>query len=224
MKKEYPRIDVGVDAVVFAYNPDAVSVLLIKRKKDPYKGKWAIPGGFMEVDESPEDAVCRELKEETGIELNKLEQFHTFGDPDRDPRKRVISIAYYGLVKAGTYSARAGDDAAEAKWFNCKELPDLAFDHKQILDMAISCLRNKVKYEPIGFELLGKQFHFSELHRLYEVILDKAIDQEEFKRKLLSLGIITECKRKDQNTIPPVKNLYCFGKINYKKFKSQGIA
>src|SRR5215204_3808765 len=131
MAKEYPRIDLTVDAVVFGYKPnEGISVLLIKRKHDPFKGSWAIPGGFVEVDESLEHAVSRELKEETGIEVNYLEQLYTFGDPKRDPRKRIVSVAYYALVKPDIYEVHAADDADGAEWFNIEKLPKLAFDHK----------------------------------------------------------------------------------------------
>lgn len=136
---EYPRIDLTVDAVVFSYDAQhELSVLLIQRNNEPFKGTWAIPGGFVDDGEKLEDAVKRELLEETGVVLNNLKQFHTFGDPDRDPRKRIVSVAYYTLVDKSTIKIKAADDAADAQWFKINSLPVLAFDHAKILDMAIS--------------------------------------------------------------------------------------
>src|SRR5688500_11658503 len=154
MQNKIPAIKVAVDAIVFGYaKNDGVSVLLIQRKYEPFKGSWAIPGGFVLEEESLEVAVKRELVEETGIEVNYLEQLYTFGEPKRDPRQRIISIAYFGLVKASQYQQlKASTDAENAKWFSIKKIPTLAFDHKQILSTAIERLRTKVRYQPIGFE------------------------------------------------------------------------
>ncbi|MCE3227036.1 MAG: hydrolase [Bacteroidetes bacterium] len=224
MAKEYPRIDITVDAVVFGYKPDeGISVLLIKRKKDPFKGTWAIPGGFVEVDESLEHAVSRELKEETGIEVNYLEQLYTFGEPKRDPRKRIVSVAYYALVKPDIYEVHAADDAEGAEWFNIEKLPKLAFDHKYILEMAIFRLRNKISYEPVGFELLDKHFPFSELHKLYETLYGKEIDRRNFKKKFLSLGILKELKEKNSGGKGRPGLLYQFDKDKYFQLKKKGI-
>src|SRR5687768_17587999 len=145
---------VAVDAIVFGYSKsDGVSVLLVQRKYDPYKNAWALPGGFVKEDESLEEAVRRELAEETGVQLNYLEQLYTFGEPERDPRQRIISVSYFGLVKTSQYKElKASTDADNAKWFNIKKVPTLAFDHKQILSTAIERLRAKVRYQPIGFE------------------------------------------------------------------------
>jgi 8-oxo-dGTP diphosphatase len=224
MAKEYPRIDLTVDAVVFGYRPDeGISVLLIKRKNDPFKGLWAIPGGFVEKDESLEHAVSRELQEETGIEVNYLEQLYTFGDPKRDPRKRVVSVAYYALVKPDIYEVHAADDAEGAEWFNIKKLPKLAFDHRDILDMAIFRLRNKISYEPVGFELLDQEFPFSELHKLYETLYDKEIDRRNFKKKFLSLGLLKELKQKTKGGKGRPGVLYKFDKEKYFQLKKKGI-
>jgi 8-oxo-dGTP diphosphatase len=224
MAKEYPRIDLTVDAVVFGYNPnEGISVLLIKRKHEPYKGTWAIPGGFVEVDESLEHAVSRELKEETGIEVNYLEQLYTFGDPKRDPRKRIVSVAYYALVKPEIYEVHAADDAEGAEWFNIEKLPRLAFDHKAILEMAVFRLRNKISYEPVGFELMEKHFPFSELHKLYETLYGKEIDRRNFKKKFLSLDILKELKEKSSGGKGRPGVLYSFDKEKYFKLKKKGI-
>lgn len=222
--KDYARIDISVDAVVFGYKPnEGISVLLIKRKNDPYKGMWAIPGGFVEPGESLEHAVTRELKEETGIEVNYLEQLYTFGNPHRDPRKRIVSVAYYALVKPDIYELHAADDAIGAEWFNIEKLPKLSFDHREILDMAIFRLRNKISYEPVGFELMDKQFPFSELHKLYETLYGKEIDRRNFKKKFMSLGILKELKEKTSVGKGRPGTLYQFDKEKYFQLKKKGI-
>jgi 8-oxo-dGTP diphosphatase len=223
MAKDYPRIDLTVDAVVFGYKAEqGIFVLLIKRKNDPFKGLWAIPGGFVNQDEPLDDAVSRELKEETGIEVNYLEQLHAFGDPKRDPRKRVVSIAYYALVKPDAYKVQASDDAEGAEWFSIKKLPKLAFDHHEILDMAISRLRYKISHEPVGFELLGHEFSFSELHKLYETLYNKKIDRRNFKKKFIRLGLLKELKQKTSGKGRP-GFLYKFDKKKYFQHKKKGI-
>ncbi|MBX3253827.1 MAG: NUDIX hydrolase [Chitinophagaceae bacterium] len=194
MQNSASHIKVAVDAIVFGYaKNDGVSVLLIQRKYDPFKNSWAIPGGFVLEDESLEEAVRRELLEETGIEVNYLEQLYTFGDPGRDPRQRIIAISYFGLVKTSQYQElKASTDAENAKWFNIKKLPALAFDHKKILATAIERLRNKVRYQPIGFELLDKKFPFSDLEKLYTALLDRELNRRNFSKKILSFGFLEE--------------------------------
>ncbi len=220
------NISVTVDAIVFGYSKEeGVKVLLIKRKNPPFKGQWAIPGGFVEEEESLEDAVERELLEETGVKIDYLEQLYTFGQPDRDPRKRIISVAYFGLVKSSQFTKlEANTDAEEAKWFNIKQLPKLAFDHKQILNMAIERFRNKIVYQPIGFELLDKKFPFSEFEHLYVTLLDRPIDRRNFKKKVMSLGILIKLdeKAKSTNAGRP-GNLFQFNKTTYEKLLKEGI-
>ena len=176
-------IRLTVDAVVFGYEEGNISVLLIQRKYEPFKGKWAIPGGFVLNHESLEEAVERELHEETGVQINYLEQLYTFGAKDRDPRGRVVSVAYFGLVRPDAFHIAASTDAEKAQWFNIKELPELSFDHQAILDMAIQRLQGKITYEPIGFELLDSKFPFSDLEKLYTTLLDRAIDRRNFRKK-----------------------------------------
>lgn len=194
MQNNTSAIKVAVDAIVFGYSKkEGVSVVLIRRKYPPFQNSWAIPGGFVMEEESLEDAVQRELQEETGITVNYLEQLFTFGKPDRDPRQRVISVAYFGLVNTSHYrELKASTDAAHARWFPIKKLPALAFDHKQILNMAIERLRTKIHYQPIGFELLDKKFPFSDLEKLYAALLDKEINRRNFSKKILSFGILEE--------------------------------
>lgn len=188
MQIEATPIKVAVDAIVFGYSKyDGVSVLLIQRKYLPLKSAWALPGGFVLENESLETAIKRELLEETGIKLNYLEQLYTFGEPNRDPRERVVAVAYFGLVKTSLYQElKASTDAENAQWFNIKKIPQLAFDHKQIIQVAIERLRAKIRYQPIGFELLDKKFPFSDLEKLYTALLDKEINRRNFSKKILS--------------------------------------
>ena len=194
MQNTLPNIKIAVDAVVFGYaKNDGISVLLIQRKYEPFKNGWAIPGGFVQEKESLEEAVKRELQEETGIAVNYLEQLYTFGEPKRDPRQRIIAVAYFGLVKTSQYQQlKASTDAANAQWFSIKKLPALAFDHKQILSAAIERLRAKIRYQPIGFELLDKKFPFSDVEKLYSALLDREINRRNFSKKILSFGFLEE--------------------------------
>lgn len=224
--KTTQNIQLAVDAIVFGYNKEVgVSLLLIKRKYEPFKGQWAIPGGFILDDESLEAAVERELLEETGVKINYLEQLYTFGAPKRDPRKRVISVAYFGLVKSGQFEKlQATTDAEEAKWFNIKSLPKLAFDHQEIVKMAIDRLRGKIRYQPIGFELLEKKFPFSDLEHLYATLLDRPIDRRNFKKKVMHLGILDELDEKAKSSgAGRPGNLFRFNKATYKRLTKEGM-
>jgi len=220
------NIQVAVDAIVFGYNKEVgVSILLIKRKYKPFKDEWAIPGGFINDKESLEDAVERELSEETGIKINYLEQLYTFGKPDRDPRRRILSVAYFGLVKSSQFEKlQATTDAKEAKWFNIKSLPKLAFDHKEIIKLAIERLRGKIIYQPIGFELLDKKFPFSDLEHLYSTLLDRPVDRRNFKKKVMHLGILDELDEKVKSTgAGRPGNLFQFNKTTYHKLQKEGM-
>ncbi|MEZ4775521.1 MAG: NUDIX domain-containing protein [Bacteroidia bacterium] len=224
---EIQNILLAVDAVVFGYHPgEGLSVLLVERRFDPHQGMWALPGGFVRDDESLEAAVQRELKEETGIEMRYLEQLYTFGNPGRDLRRRVVSVAYFALVRPEAFQISASSDASDVRWFDVQKLPELAFDHKNILETAIERVRSKVTYEPIGFNLLEEKFTFAELLRLYETILgDKRnIDRANFKKKLKSLGLIEEVneRRKQAGSGRPAR-LYRFNLTQYAEKKAQGI-
>lgn len=219
-------IKVAVDAIVFGYSKnEGVSVLLIKRKYPPFKDGWAIPGGFILEDESLEEAVKRELLEETGIKVNYLEQLYTFGAPKRDPRQRIISIAYFALVKSSMFQQlKASTDAAEAQWFNINKLPALAFDHKEILQTAIDRIRAKIRYQPIGFELLDKNFPFADLEKLYTALLDREIDRRNFTKKILSLGLLedTGALAAAAGAGRPSK-IYQFNKKRYQQLLKEGM-
>jgi len=220
-----PTIRLAVDAVVFGYDKkEGLSVLLIKRKYDPFKNCWAIPGGLVDEKESLEEAVERELKEETGIEVNYLEQLYSFGKPNRDPRNRVVSIAYYGLVRPSKFKLMADTDADDAQWFLMDELPELAFDHAGILEKALIRLRGKIAYEPIGFELLNETFPFSDVHHLYQTLYNQPIDRRNFKKKFLKLDILEEMEdksNKGQRGRPGT--IYKFNQEKYFKLKEKGM-
>ncbi|MBE7172557.1 MAG: NUDIX hydrolase [Williamsia sp.] len=226
MSAQTSSIKVAVDAIVFGYSKtEGVSVLLIKRKYHPFKDQWAIPGGFVAVHESLETAVRRELQEETGIQVNYLEQLYTFGEPARDPRQRIISVAYFALVKSSLFQQlKASTDAQDAGWFNIKTLPHLAFDHAQIIRAAVERLRAKIRYQPIGFELLDKKFPFADLEKLYTTLLDREIDRRNFAKKFLALNILDETNElaRGEGKGRPSK-IYQFNQKRYQQLVKEGI-
>lgn len=193
---DYERPSVTVDVVIFSLVGEDLQVLLIKRKNPPFAGMWAIPGGFVRMEESLEEAALRELAEETGVTDVYIEQLYTFGDPDRDPRTRVITVAYFALVPYDAIQHRPGTDAAETSWFSVFDLPELAFDHDEILDYALTRLRYKLEYTSVGFQLLPDVFTLSELQKAYEIILGEELDKRNFRRKILSADILEETGRK----------------------------
>jgi len=219
------NIKVSVDAAVFGYTAqDGLSILLVKRGIKPYKGVWALPGGLVHDQESLEQAVERELREETGVSINYLEQLYTFGAPNRDPRNRVIAVAYYGLVKPSAFKLKADTDVSEAAWFNTHALPKLAFDHQEIINKAIERLQGKIVYEPIGFELLEPRFPFSELEKLYSTVLGKPIDRRNFKKKVMKYGFIIETREKQKlKGAGRPGNLYRFDEKRYFQLKRSGV-
>ena len=187
---EHPRPALTVDCVVFGFDGAGLQVLLIRRGIEPFPGAWALPGGFVRMDEDLEDAARRELEEETSLRGVFLEQLHAFGTPDRDPRGRVVSVAFYALVRPEQHPAKGDTDASEAAWFPATELPPLAFDHATILEAALERLRGKIRYQPVGFELLPKRFTLSQLQALYEAILGRPLDKRNFRKKLLAFDFI----------------------------------
>jgi 8-oxo-dGTP diphosphatase len=218
------NIKVAVDAIVFGYANNSLNVLLIKQKYGIMKNRWALVGGFVKDGESLTDAVNRELQEEAGITVNYLEQLFTFGDAiDRDPRFRVISVAYFALVNSTKLVLTADTDADDAKWFSMNDLPDLAFDHHQILQTAFQRLKSKLRYQPIGFDLLPQEFLFSELENLYCSILDKEIDRRNFRKKIISFGIIEETEKfSDKKSGRPAK-LFRFNQLKYSELVQNGF-
>lgn len=192
MAKEFEKPSVTVDVIIFTVSEGELKVLLVKRDLEPFKGKWAIPGGFVRIEESLHEAAKRELEEETGVKDVYLEQLYTFGDPKRDPRGRVITVSYLALIHSDKIKLKAATDVSEAKWFPVKDVPFLAFDHKKILSYALKRLKWKFEYTTVAFSLLQKRFSIGEVQRLYEVVFDRDFDKRNFAKKLLSLKILKE--------------------------------
>ncbi len=220
---QYARPALTVDCVVFGLDDDGLKVLLIQRDLEPFRGRWALPGGFVRVDEGLEDAALRELREETGLGKVYLEQLYTFGDPGRDPRERVVTVAYYALVKLGDHRVQAATDAREAAWFAADDLPRLAFDHDTIVATALTRLQSKVRYQPVGFELLPPKFTLSQLQRLYETVLERPLDKRNFRKKVLSLDLLEELDEVEQDVAHRAARLYRFDERRYRTLVKQGF-
>ncbi len=194
---KYPHPSVTTDCVIFGFDGKTMHLLLIERGLDPYKGMWALPGGFLKMDESAEECALRELQEETGLSNIYVEQFHTFSAVDRDPRERVLTVAFMALVNKEGYALIAGDDAARAEWFEWDTLPPLAFDHDVIIGKARERLAELLRLRPIAFKLLDKEFKMSELQRLYELINGTKYDRRNFQRKMMSSGFIYDANAEE---------------------------
>lgn len=225
---EYPRPALTVDCVVFGLEASELKVLLIERDLEPFKGRWALPGGFVNMDETLEQAALRELQEETGLRDLYLEQLYTFGQVDRDPRGRVISVAYYALVDPRGLMLKASSDARQARWFPVSQLRGsggtrLAFDHEKILEVALRRLRGKVRYEPIGFELLPTKFTLTQLQSLYETVLERELDKRNFRKKLLSMKILIELEERQQDVAHRAARLYRFDESRYRRLMRSGF-
>jgi 8-oxo-dGTP diphosphatase len=220
---EYPRAALTVDCVVFGFDSGELKVLLIQRGLPPFKGRWALPGGFVRVEETLDAAARRELSEEAGISDVFLEQLYSFGAVDRDPRERVVSVAYYALVKLSDYRLKAATDAANAEWFPISKVPRLAFDHATILDVALERLKGKVRYQPIGFELLPTKFTLSQLQHLYEAVLGVELDKRNFRKKVLSFGLLVPLKETRMAGRHRPAQLFHFDEAKYEKLKKRGF-
>ena len=218
---KYPHPAVATDCVIFGFDGVSIKVLLIQRGIEPYKDHWALPGGFVGIDESAEECARRELQEETGLTGVSVEQFHAFSDVNRDPRERVISIAYYALVKLS--EVRGGDDASEAQWFSYDDVPSLAFDHDRILRMALRHLRDRICFEPVGFDLLPDVFTMTELQRLYEAILGVKFDRRNFYNKMLKLEVLTSAEPRPENASRRTPSKYRFNAEKYAELKQRGF-
>lgn len=217
----YPHPAVTTDCVIFGFDGERLQVLLIERGIEPFKGRWAFPGGFIKMDETAEEGALRELKEETGMENAFIQQFHTFSNPLRDPRERVITIAFYALVRI--QEVKGGDDAASARWFPLDEIPALAFDHDHMLRMATQRLRQEIHFHPIGFELLPEKFTLRELQSLYEAILGITFDRRNFAKKMLHLEILTELDETIWPTPKREAKLFSFNAGKYEELKRKGF-
>lgn len=220
---EYPRAALTVDCVVFGFDDTELKLLLIERGLEPFKGHWALPGGFVRVEETLDEAALRELSEETGLEKVFLEQLYTFSSVDRDPRERVISVAYYALTKLADHRTRAATDAADAQWFPITSIPALAFDHADILTAAIQRLRGKLRYEPIGFELLPAKFTLSQLQHLYEAVLGAPLDKRNFRKKVLGFDLLIPLNETHREGAHRPAQLFRFDPVRYEKLKKKGF-
>ena len=236
---------VAVDVALFTIQEGSLKVLLVKRERPPFRGFWSLPGGFVRREESVDEAALRELQEETGITSVYLEQLYTFGDLDRDPRGRVIAVAYYAVVNWGRFQVktrtspisrfasparlvnrkpgRVGGTAASARWFSVHRPPNLAFDHRKIVSSALERLCNKVNYTSVAFQLLPKTFTFSELQRAYEVILGQRLDKRNFRKKMLQLGILKETGEHRLKGRQRPARLYAFTETRVIKLQEKGI-
>lgn len=217
------RHAIAVDVVLFTIQAGTLKVLLVKRQQAPYRGAWALPGGMVGSDESVDAAALRELQEETNIGNIYLEQLYTFGDPSRDPRGRVITVAYYALVNWQQFQLKAHQRVSQAQWFPVKRLPALAFDHRRIVDYALERLRSKINYTTVGFQLLPRQFTLTELQGSYEVILSQRLDKRNFRRKMLQLGILKETAQFKADGRQRPARLYTFTEPKVVKLQERGI-
>jgi len=220
----YPRPAVTTDCVIFGYDEkEGLSVLLIKRseKSDAFPNWWAFPGGFMKMDEDADTCARRELKEETDLDAGLIEQFGCFSDVNRDPRERVITIAYFALVHKQVVVG--GDDAKEAAWFPIGDVPALAFDHDRILRIALGRLKEKIHFEPVGFELLPEVFTLPQLQALYESILEIRFDRRNFAGKMLKLGVLSEAEKRDPKAGTRIPTKYRFNPERYRELKGKRI-
>ena len=220
---EYPRAALTVDCVVFGMDDEDLKVMLIQRGLPPFEGEWALPGGFVRVEETVDEAARRELEEETGLNDVFLEQLYTFGAVERDPRERVVSVAYFALVNLVDHRVQAATDARQAAWFPVHDVPSLACDHDDILDVALGRLRGKLSYQPIGFELLPKRFALSRLQHLYEVVLERELDKRNFRKKVLATGLLVETNEVQQDVAHRAARLYRFDERKYRQLAKEGF-
>jgi 8-oxo-dGTP diphosphatase len=224
---DFPRPSVTVDCILFGFDEGELKILLIQRGNDPFKGCWALPGGFLDVDTDPslEFAAYRELQEETGLTDVFMEQLYTFGNMGRDPRGRTVSVGYFALLKLADYHrVQAGTDADSVKWFGLSEIPDkLAFDHAGIIRLSVERLKGKVRYQPIGFELLPAAFTLSELQHLYEAVLGQLLDKRNFRKKILKMNLLVLLETKQQGVAHRAAALYRFDRDRYEELKSRGF-
>ncbi|SHG49622.1 NUDIX domain-containing protein [Chryseolinea serpens] len=213
----------SIDCLIFGFKKSELDILLVQHGEGISKGKWALPGGWIKYNESTDGAATRILNDLTGVSNIYLEQLRAFGDVHRYPTKRVITIAYYALVKPENYTLHAGFTAADAQWFKISEVPEMPYDHKMILNEGLAYLKHKVRHEPIGFNLLPKKFTLLQLQELYEAILDKKLDKPNFRRKLMRMNLLEPCKEKQTDVSHRAAGLYKFDKRTYNHLKEKGF-
>lgn len=211
----------SVDSVIFGFEADELKVLLIKRKETPEKDKWALPGGFIRYSEDIDEAARRILEELTGVNTF-VKQLRAFGDVNRYPYGRVITIAYYAMIRPENFKLNLPDEATEVQWVNIYDMPALVFDHNNIIETALRSIRRRVRHEPIGFNLLPEQFPLLKIQRLYESILDTTFDKPNFRRKILKMGILEPLNKKQEGVAHRSAQLYKFNKTNYDEMVEKG--
>ncbi|HMO13730.1 MAG TPA: NUDIX hydrolase [Pirellulaceae bacterium] len=219
---EYARPAVAVDCVVFTFSDNELKLLLIERLFAPFVGTWALPGGFVDIEETTDNAARRELLEETGLNVSRLKQFHTFSDVDRDPRDRVISVAYLGFVHSQDATIVAGSDAKRAAWYPLSSLPELAFDHASIISTAVAFMQMSLSAFPLAWELLDDHFTIDQLKLIYQHIMGREIVAGEFETKILALGVLQPVKA-THPTSTSCKGLYCMNFERLKQFELEGL-
>lgn len=215
--------NLSIDCVIFGFEAGELKALFIKRNAEPSKGMMALPGGFVDINEELDDASHRILKELTGIRDIYMDQVSTFGEVNRYPIRRVITIVYYALIKIEEYKIQAGSEALEAKWISVKDIPELPFDHRKIYDAALAKLQERVHREPIGFNLLPEKFTITELQTLYEAILDTEFDKRNFRKKLAKMNFLVDLEEKQQNVAHRAAKLYKFDESNYERLRKKGF-
>ena len=213
----------SIDCLIFGFKKNELDILLVQHGEGISKGKWALPGGWIRYSESIDDSAARILNELTGVSNIYLDQLKAFGDVRRYPTKRVITIAYYALVKPEDYTLHPGFTAADAQWFKVSEVPPLPYDHQQILQQGLDYLKHKVRHEPIGFNLIPKKFTLLQLQQLYEAILARKLDKPNFRRKLMKMNLLEPCKEKQTAVSHRAANLFRFDKRNYNKLTEKGF-
>lgn len=220
---EYERPALATDCVIFGFDGGELNLLLLEREKEPFINKWALPGGFVFMQETAEECAKRILLEKAGLKHMFIEQLYTFSDVDRDPRERIVSVTYYALVNKHQYQLIAGRDTSKAEWFEISKLPKLGFDHGKIVKMAIQRLKGKVSYQPIGFELLDEKFTLSQLQNLYEAILGVEIDKRNFRKKILGMNLLIALNEKEKNVAHKAARYYKFDNKAYNEFTQNGF-
>ncbi len=228
MKEELPQFNstFSIDCVIFGFDGGELKILLIERNEEPYKDWWALPGNLVRVNESLDQSASRILNELTGLGDIYMEQYYTFGDPHRHPQGRVVSIAYYALLRLGGDKALKpiSTYAKQAHWVNVKDLPKLAFDHQQIFDKGLEKIKRRIKHQPIAFELLPEKFTLTQLQNVYELILGKKLDKRNFRKKMLSFGVLKDLDEKQKGVSFRAATLYRFDKRKYAKLFGKEIS
>jgi 8-oxo-dGTP diphosphatase len=213
----------SIDCLIFGFKKSELDILLVQHGEGISKGMWALPGGWIKYNEGMDDAATRILKDLTGVSNIYLEQLEAFGNVDRYPTKRVITIAYYALVKPEDYTLQAGFTAADAQWFKISSVPELPYDHRKILNQGLNYLKHKLRHEPIGFNLLPKKFTLLQLQELYEALLNQKLDKPNFRRKLMKMNLLVPCEEKQTDVSHRAANLYSFDKEIYDSLTEKGF-